>query len=369
LNAGHLHLHSYNLRLRPGVRLGYAELEKRSGVIVALTSGEPAHTGYGEAAPAWWVGDEPVATARQAIADAGDWFAAKRPDPADLDATLRANESLPTALAKALAPSRAATAALATALADHQARVSGQSLAEYLGGVLGPCATNALVVADDAGGIAADVGRAIAADYRTVKLKVGNYPPDTDIARIRAAYEAGRGRVRLRLDANRAWNLATATKVLTGFTENEIEYVEEPLADPTPDSLAALRSRCTVAFALDESINRDDDIDRFADSCEVIVAKPCRSNGPWSLLATARQAKALGLDVTLTDSLESAVGRATCLHLALAIGNADRATGLAGAALLAEDLTINSQALRGAVIEPTGPGLFPAQALRPELRG
>jgi o-succinylbenzoate synthase len=361
-----LHLYKYDLRLRRGIRLGYAQLERRPGIFVAIKTADPRLSGLGEAAPAWWVGDEPLDVAASTLEAASEWISRKQPDLAALEHALRDGAGLPSKLETILGPSRAAACAVATALADLEARRRSQSLAEYLGGTLGPCPTNALVVADDIADITSEVGRAIALDYRTVKIKVGNNPGVTDVARIKAALSAGHNRIRLRLDANRAWQVEDADHVLSQLDPAAIEYIEEPLADPDPSALRELADRFGIAVALDESILCDADVDRFSQACDTIVIKPGRMTGPWAVLARARRAKAAGLRVTMTDSLESCVGRAACLHLARAIGDTDRASGLAGAALLREDLAVDAEFLRGAMIEPIGPGLLPLDLLSPK---
>lgn len=366
MSSSALHLHDYELRLRRGIRLGYAAMKTRTGVIVALESSDPETIGLGEAAPAWWAGDEPMAATRAALTAARDWFTRSQPDADDLEAALRAGGELPAGLTDALAPSRVALGAVATAVADHQARKAGVSFCEYLGGRLKPCTTNALVVAEDPSAVADEVRRALSLDYRTVKLKVGVAAAQTDLARITAALDSGAGRIRLRLDANRAWTPDQARAVLSRLEPSTVEYVEEPLAEPDAAALARLRTECAIAIALDESIADDVDIDRFADVCDVIVLKPGRVGGPWAFLSRARRATAAGLDVTVTDSLESAVGRATCLHLAAALGDGGRASGLAGAALLDEDMSVDPALMRGAVVTPQGPGLLPLNALVPQ---
>jgi L-alanine-DL-glutamate epimerase-like enolase superfamily enzyme len=342
-----LHLYDYDLRLRRGVRLGYSKLERRAGVLVAVDTGERELIGLGEAAPAWWAGDEASEVAREALVAAREWFARKQPCLADLEAAWRNSDLLPEELAAALAPSRAAASALAVAVSDHHARSAGRSMTEHLGGRAGVCTTNDLIVADNAGDIATEVGRAVALDYRTVKLKVGAQDAASDLAHIATAIQTGRGRIRLRLDANQSWNRAHAVEV-------------------HPQDLIALKQQCGIAVAMDESITSDADVDRFSEACDVIVLKPGRLGGPWAALGRARHAKATGLAVTVTDSLESCVGRATCLHLALSIGDGSHASGLAGAALLGEDLSTDPNLLRGAKIEPTGPGLLAHSALQVE---
>jgi len=363
LSGASLHPYEYDLRLRRGILLGYAAMDTRRGFVLALRTSDPTTVGLAEAAPAWWAGDESPAATRDALQAAVDWFVRTEPDLADMEATLRAGAGLPAALRAALAPSRAAASAVATAIADHQARKSGLALAEYLGGALSPCTTNALVVAEDASAVAGEVVRALSLDYRTVKLKVGNRPVEVDRTRIAAAVRAGAGRIRLRLDANRGWSLEQALGALDAVNSADIEYVEEPLAEPDETALDRLRAESGIAVALDESITEDEDVDRFADHCDVVVLKPGRLGGPWPFLARARRATAAGLGVTVTDALETCIGRSVCLQLASACGDGRRTTGLAGAALLDEDLCLERNAVRGAVVVPTGPGILPLETL------
>jgi len=57
----------------------------------------------------------------------------------------------------------------------------------------------------------------------------------------------------------------------------------------------------------------------------------------------------------LTDSIDSAVGRAAAVHVASALAPPIASVGLAGARLLAADVT--DDAVRSALLEPAGPGL------------
>ncbi|MEU4509953.1 glucarate dehydratase family protein [Nonomuraea wenchangensis] len=65
--------------------------------------------------------------------------------------------------------------------------------------------------------------------FKSIKLKGGVYPPDEEIAAIRALHQAFPG-VPLRLDPNAAWTVATSIRV-----GRELDGLLQYLEDPTPD--------------------------------------------------------------------------------------------------------------------------------------
>jgi muconate cycloisomerase len=146
--------------------------------------------------------------------------------------------------------------------------------------------------------------------------------------------------------------------ILSQLDAAVIEYVEEPLRAPSRDPLYRLRSRSAVPLALDESLRDVADVQSYAGAFDVAVLKAPRVGGPYALMAMAAAAADAGLAVTITDSLESCVGRALALHTACALGLNDRAMGLAGAALLRDDVCSQTDLYRGVRIAPEGPGLF-----------
>jgi L-alanine-DL-glutamate epimerase-like enolase superfamily enzyme len=65
----------------------------------------------------------------------------------------------------------------------------------------------------------------------------------------------------LRLDANGAWDRETAGRFVAGLAELTIDglpidALEEPLAEPVDQDLAALQNAAPFAIALDESLAR-----------------------------------------------------------------------------------------------------------------
>lgn len=338
------------LALRRPLVTARGAVAEREGFVLALAS-DDEHVGEGEGSPAYWLGEgslNETATALARVVAACD----ARPTLAEARGWL---EVPPFVLPPAVA------CALDGALLDLEARVRGVGVAALLGA---PSAVRVPIAAlvggrtpDEA---AAEADAALAAGFRTVKLKVGGVSLADDRARVAAVHARLPADVKLRLDANRAWSRAAAERALATMAAFAPEYVEEPLADGDPAMLAALARTVAVPLAVDESLRGADDLERLvATGARIaVVLKAARVGGPTRLVALARRAAAAGLAVTVTDAIESGVGMRQAVHAAAALAGTDgadagavAAVGLGGAQLLASEA-----ALRVPVLAPVGPG-------------
>ena len=334
----------YALSLAPGVRLGTLEHTSRAGVWVALHA-DDGQVGYGEAAPPYWIDgsdlDALEGELRDHAAAGGPARDFQRAASAPLEPT-------------ATGLSAAARCAVETACLDLIARRRGVALSTWLGGSNeARIDAAALVSGDTPAAVAAHARRLRQRGFRVLKLKVGTAAPSTDIARIEAARDGGG--VLLRLDANRAWSEEAATEVLTATAAPDIEYVEEPLHSHDLNELVRLRRRTGVPLAMDESVGDTAALTRLAECgvCDTLVVKLARVGGPIAGLQLGRQARALGLRVVVTDSIESGIGRAAALHVAAALPPPHQAIGLGGAHWLLGSADGDDEP----VLQPRGPGL------------
>ena len=180
----------------------------------------------------------------------------------------------------------------------------------------------------------------------TVKVKVAEAGQELvdDVARVATVLQTRPG-VRVRVDANGAWSVdeaAHAVRVLdqavraadasrapgTGPVALDgpgLEYVEQPCA--TVDELVRLRERLAadgvrVDVAADESIRRAEDPLRVvrAGGADRAVVKVAPLGGPRRLLAVAAE---LGVPVTVSSALDSAVGVAAGVAAAAALPGSD----------------------------------------------
>lgn len=246
--------------------------------------------------------------------------------------------------------------ALETALVDLDARRRGVPLASLFGATSLSVPVNAAIgPLDDA--CAARAAAAAARGFSVAKIKVGLLGVDEELARLRAVVDAAGGRLRLRLDANRAWDGDDAWRFLSAIADLPIDGVEEPLAAPTLDGLARLQAAVPFALAVDESLAQLGAGALFASrAVQRLVLKPARVGGVLRALTFARLAQAAGMEVVVTSVVDSAIGVAAAAHLAAAIAPVV-AHGLATSDWLVEDVAPALPIRDGCLILPNAPGL------------
>jgi o-succinylbenzoate synthase len=214
-------------------------------------------------------------------------------------------------------------------------------------------ACNALVKAIGIEPAAGEAAAAVSSGFRTLKLKVGAASPSTDIARVREVRQRVGPGIRLRVDANGAWDEATAREVLRAIAPFDIDYAE----DPVPGDPASLRP-AGVPLALDARTLEAGWAAVRARSVEALVLKPMALGGPTATRDLALAAIEAGLAVTVTSSFDTPVGIAGALHLAASLPGPEVAHGLATAELLAETPLVGlPRVVDGRLALPAGPGL------------
>lgn len=248
--------------------------------------------------------------------------------------------------------------AIETARADLAAQRAGLPLWRYWGGRNGTVEVNAaLGPLDD--GLPERLAAAHAQGFRIGKIKVGVIAVEEEIARLHALPKD----LRLRLDANRAWCKKDAAHFLDAMRDLPIDAVEEPLAAPTPEKLAALQADLPFPLAADESLP-ELGIGALILSRAVrrFVLKPARLGGIAATQAIARRAQAAGIEVVLTSVVDAALGVAAAAHLAAAL-SPNLAHGLATSAWLAEDVAVPPPIADGRwrLPEMAGVGITPAR--------
>jgi o-succinylbenzoate synthase len=250
----------------------------------------------------------------------------------------------------ALPEAPAARCAVEQALLDLEAQRAGIPLARLLDREAPlEVRASALLSADAMPELAREAHRAVADGFGTLKLKVGM---EHDYARAAVVRDAAGPQVRLRLDANGAWDATTAMRKLRELAPLGIELCEQP----TPD-LRGLEAS-PVLVAADEMVAID--LEGTLERARIVVLKPMLLGGLRPALRIARRAHERGLWIVVTTSLESAVGRAGAAHLAaavLALGN-QPAAGIATGRLILENAGGDPFAPeRGVVHIPEVPGL------------
>ncbi|HJV09775.1 MAG TPA: enolase C-terminal domain-like protein [Acidimicrobiales bacterium] len=171
--------------------------------------------------------------------------------------------------------------------------------------------------------VAPDEAARLAAGHTDVKVKVGD---SSDVDRVAAVRSAIGPHARLRVDANGAWDVATAVERIDRMAVHDLELVEQPVA--SIDDLATVRRKVGVPIAADECVRTVDDARRL--EADVLVVKVQPLGG---FAATLRVIDAARLPVIVSSMFETSVGQAAGLALAAALDALPYACGLGTAAL------------------------------------
>jgi O-succinylbenzoate synthase len=166
-------------------------------------------------------------------------------------------------------------------------------------------------------------------------VKVKMQTPD-DVRLVAAVRDVVGPNVGLRVDANGAWDVETATTVIAQLGTLGVELVEQPVV--TLDDLARVRRAVAVPVAADECVRTVDDARRLhaLAAADAVVVKVQPLGGVRAALAVA---EAAGVPAIPTSMMETSVGLAAGLALAAALPELPYACGLATAGMLAGDVT------------------------------
>lgn len=194
--------------------------------------------------------------------------------------------------------------------------------------------------------------------YTCLKIKVDGSRPQ--IARIAAVRKAVGPDVKLRLDANGSWDELDAMPLLEGMAPYGIDYVEQPLPPARLGMMERLHKTTPIPLAVDESAhNYAQAMGLLEKDClDVVVLKPLAMGGLDRALRLMDQARKHKVRVIVTDSVESAIGRAGAIHLSALLGRRAEPCGLASGERLVEDvLRKPPPVVKGRIDVPDAPGL------------
>jgi L-alanine-DL-glutamate epimerase-like enolase superfamily enzyme len=253
-----------------------------------------------------------------------------------------------------------AWAGIDMALADMAARAAGLPLYKLFGGLRRHEASYFYYLARGSGGELAEQCRSgLAAGYDTFYLKVG-VDPAADLAMVEAVRAALGPGPRLRLDANGAWSLPQAVRLLRRMAEHDIDLVEQPVRHDPVRHLAELRDRLPMAVAANEGLWSEADVyERIVSrQADVYCFSPYWVGSLGAFQRLAHVAHLEGLQVCKHTHGELGIAATACHHLLLTLPNGveghQQTAQMMGGDVLADPLPISSGPRWGI---PDGPGL------------
>lgn len=315
-------------------RGGYAAHEN---VVVRILDSDGVE-GLGEAAPNRFYG-ESVATVTAAfeqfapVLGSADSWSLEAID-ASLERTLRGNNSAKSAISAALHD------ILGKRLGVPVHRLWGLDPADA------PESSFTIGIADNEGlrQRVADAGQ-----YPILKVKLGT-ERDTEIVRV--VREAAPGK-RLRVDANAAWTPSHAVRMIDFLADQDVELVEQPVAQHDIEGLRFVRARSKLPIIADESCLIATDVPRLAGAVDGVNLKLAKCGSLREAIKIIHTARAFGMSVMAGCMIESSLGISAIAQLAPLLDHAD----FDGAALLANDPFTGTTVAGGRIQLADGPGL------------
>lgn len=207
--------------------------------------------------------------------------------------------------------------------------------------------------------------------FRTVKLKIGR-DPRRDLDMVGEVRRALGPDVKIRVDANQGYDVATAIRVLRQMERHDLELVEQPV------SRRNLLGMAEVAAALDVPVEADESMFdhyeamtlirlRAADIINIKIMKP---GGLYNSKKVASVCEAAGITCLVGSMVEFGIGTAAGLHFAAANRVVAHACEPVGGFLYAGDVVEEDFGLDavvdGCLPVPQQPGL--GVHLRPNYR-
>lgn len=280
--------------LRVPLRTAHGPWGEREGIFVRLER-EDGRIGFGEIAPIPWFGTETLAEAETVCRALGATV-----DDRVLDAVAV----------------RFGCVRFALAAARGEPAVSAPGVRLPVAALL-PAGRAALAAVPDR----------LAEGFLCLKWKVGVERAEEEIGILDDLLAQLPPYVRVRLDANGAWDRRTAERWLAACAERPVEFVEQPAPPEEADRLLGLAADYPVKLALDESVAS------LASAREwqargwpgVFVVKPALAGPLAELVAWAQATRP---DLVVSSSIETALARAHVLRAVLAHGLTTRALGL-----------------------------------------
>ncbi len=200
----------------------------------------------------------------------------------------------------------------------------------------------------------------VALGHRIFKIKTAAHPLRVDVERVRRIRETVGPGVALRVDANQGWDRPTALAAVRALEPYGLDFIEQPLPKWDLDGMAELARRSPQPIMADESCGSEHDALAIArlGGVSILALKLTKSAGILGTMAIARIAQAAGMGAYVGCMIETSLGTAAYLQVALAAAPVTWGCELFGPLLLKGDVVRRPVSYAdGAILALDGPGL------------
>jgi muconate/chloromuconate cycloisomerase len=336
--------HQMSFTTLEAVNFAFVRIETRGGLV-----------GWGEAAclggPTW---SEESAESVQATIERyiAPWLVGR--DAAGI-------EPLRREMARRVQGNPFARAAVEMALWDLNGRALGVPVHRLLGGRVRdrvPLSWSLAVASPEAE--LEEAREKVALGHRIFKIKTAAHAVPHDVERVRRIRETVGAAVSLRVDANQGWDRPTALAAIRALEPYALDFVEQPVPRWDLDGMAEIARCVTAPIMADESCGSPHDALAIArlGGVSILALKLTKSAGILGTMAIARIAEAAGMGCYVGCMIETSLGTAAYLHVALAAAPVTWGCELFGPLLLEGDVVRQPvQYADGAILALDGPGL------------
>jgi muconate cycloisomerase len=200
----------------------------------------------------------------------------------------------------------------------------------------------------------------VAGGHRIFKIKTAARPVAEDVERVRRLREALGTDVSLRVDANQGWDRPTALRAIRALEPYGVDFVEQPVPRWDFEGMAQIGRRVTAPIMADESCFSPQDALQIArlGGVSILGLKVTKSAGIGGTMAIARIAEAAGMGCYVGCMIETSLGTAAYLQVAVAAAPVTWGCELFGPLLLKGDVVREPvRYADGAILALDGPGL------------
>ncbi len=207
---------------------------------------------------------------------------------------------------------------------DLQGQAAGRPVWDFLGGaVRDHVGYFYFLQGQSIDDLVADAKVAVDQGHPIIYLKVG-IDPDRDVAATKAVREAI-GSTRLRLDANEAWDPATALRMITRLTPFDVEYIEQPTSSTSLEALGQVTRQSPIPIGADQSVFTLNEAYRAISGghAHMIAVGPREMGGLRPMIKAAGIAEAAGMKLCIHSSMTTGITTVAEHHVGRAIPNLD----------------------------------------------
>ena len=239
-------------------------------------------------------------------------------------------------------------AGLEMALWDIVGQAAGRPLYQLWGGAVRDCIDYfGFIQGDTAEELAASARALQGENFSVIYMKVGR-GEKTDLRNVRAVRAALGPGVKLRVDANGAWDIFTAKNMIRRLSEFDLEFVEQPVDGRSLAALKQVRAASPAPIAVDQGAHSLEEVYEVCrtQAADVVVLSPHETGGAANFKKAAAISEAACLPVCLHGQFTSGLTDLFQFHLAVTLPN----------------LTDGNQIMHQLLVEDllAGPSLTPA---------